>query len=112
MSSKSLHLHSLAVAGSGAGAACMLSSVAQPAVAPDRAKNMGKEGRMQRGMGARMGRGADSSARNYPQGWSLHGTQHQEGRGRQRPGCKEPYPDVVLPVMSLLELLRRIGKSL
>lgn len=24
----------------------------------------------------------------------------------------EPYPDVVLPVVSLLEFLRRIGKSL
>jgi len=36
----------------------------------------------------------------------------QEGRGSEWPGRAEPYPDVVLPVVSLLELLRCIGKSL
>lgn len=35
-----------------------------------------------------------------------------QGQGWGGWGAVEPYPDVVLPVVSLLEFLRRVGKSL
>ena len=60
-----------------------------------------------------MGRGADSCARSHLRGRCLRRAQRPGGKGVGPARARvEPYPDVVLPVVSLLELLCRIGKSL
>lgn len=90
MSSKSLHLLSLLLAGGGAGATCMLNSMARPAATREGAGNVGKEGRKSRGLGAGMGQGADSGVIPVPgvilEAGASAELSVQEGRGWEQMG--------------------------